>query len=386
VADSAETNNVFIDTEVFDCHQFDFASLNFRRLVRLVADGPVRVLLTTITVSEIRSHLDEHAVKAFKQVTTASKLLPLTRQVVTPEVQAQLSSTTSEEFQQTLHHTFDTFLHETDATVLSVKDVPPEEIFKAYFEARPPFSNAAKKNEFPDAFASAALRTWVTEGGKGKVYVVSNDKDWRRLCQEGDEFIHIAKLPELLEKFADSEAVISFLRNTIDERREEIKAKLDEEAQSIYFFSADGVEPEIEEPDSVEVTIDDYRVIEVTEGQAVVSLACKLEYTVTVTDDDPDSGYTDPDDRERRYVYRRSGQIEGDTAMEATLTLQFDKAKLKDVTLGKVSFPKAEVEVSFEDHDLIRDDDNDYGDEDDRDFPDDEPPEGYEPPDEEEPH
>lgn len=55
MADSAATNNVFFDTEVFDCHQFDFAALSFRRLVRLAADGPMRVLLTTVTVSEIRA-------------------------------------------------------------------------------------------------------------------------------------------------------------------------------------------------------------------------------------------------------------------------------------------------------------------------------------------
>ena len=51
MADSAATNNVFLDTDVFDCHQFDFGALSFRRLVRHAADGPMRVLLTTVTVS-----------------------------------------------------------------------------------------------------------------------------------------------------------------------------------------------------------------------------------------------------------------------------------------------------------------------------------------------
>lgn len=91
MAESAATNNVFLDTKVFDCHQFDFGALSFRRLVRLTADGPMRILLTNVTVSEIRKHIDEHAEKAFKQVETFRRILPLTRSVVTPDLHQALT-------------------------------------------------------------------------------------------------------------------------------------------------------------------------------------------------------------------------------------------------------------------------------------------------------
>jgi hypothetical protein len=103
MADSAATNNVFLDTEVFDGHRFDLGNSGFRRLVRLAADGPVRVLLTTVTVSEIRSHIDEHAAKAFKQIETFKHVLPLAKQFVTPEMLKAVSSTSAEEFRQALH-------------------------------------------------------------------------------------------------------------------------------------------------------------------------------------------------------------------------------------------------------------------------------------------
>ena len=371
MADSAATNCVFLDTEVFDCHQFDFGASSFRRLVRLAADGPVRVLLTTVTASEIRSHIDDHAEKAFKQVETVRKLLPLTRRVVTPEIHEALSSTSAEEFRQALHKAFDSFLADTKATVLSVDSVSPEAIFKAYFEVKPPFGEGAKKNEFPDAFASAALRAWAERDEAGKIYVVSNDKDWRRVCQDESAFIHQGQLSELLEKYADSE-LVSYLRQAINDRQDEVKALLDAEAGNLYYYSADGVEAEIEEPDEVDVTINDFHVIEGKDGQATINLACSLHYAVTITDDDPDSGYTDPDDGDRRFVFRRSGSVEGDDEVEATLTLQYDQAHPDRVTFGAVAFAQQEVHVSFEDGDLSREDDNDY---DDFDFPDVETPE-----------
>ena len=371
MADSAATNNVFLDTEVFDCHQFDFGASTFRRLVRLAAYGPVRVLLTTVTASEIRSHIVEHAEKAFKQVETVRKLLPLTRRVVTPEIHEALSSTSAEEFRQELHKAFDSFLIDTKATVISVDGVSPEAIFKAYFEVKPPFGKGAKKNEFPDAFASAALRAWAESDDKGKIYVVSHDKDWRRVCQDESAFIHQGRLSELLEKYADSD-LVSYIRQAINDRRAEVKALLDTEAGNLYYFSADGVEAEIEEPDEVDVTINDFHVIEAKDGQATINLASSLHYAVTITDDDPDSGYSDPDDGERRYIFSRSGTVEGDDEVEATLTLQYDQAHPDRVTFVAVVFAQQEVHVSFEDHDLSREDDNDY---DDYDFPDDETPE-----------
>lgn len=371
MADSAATNNVFLDTEVFDCHQFDFGALSFCRLVRLAADGPMRVLLTTVTVSEIRKHIDEHAEKAFKQVETFRRILPLTRSVVTPDLHQALSGTTAEEFRQSLHRSFDNFLTETKATIVSVDGVSPEAIFKAYFEVKPPFGDGAKKSEFPDAFASAALRAWVAENGNSSIYIVSNDKDWRRLCQDEAAFIHQSQLSELLEKYADSE-LVSYIREAITERLAELKDKLDAAAKELYYYSSDGVEAEIEEPDDVDVTIDDFHVIEAKDGQATISLSCSLHYAVTITDDDPDSGWTDPDDGERRFVYRRSGTVEGEDEIEATLTMQYDQAHPDQVELGTVTFAQQELHVSFEDSDLSRDDDNDY---DDYDFPDEEPPE-----------
>ena len=46
VADSAETPYVFLDTEVLRAHQLDFQSPNIRRLLKLAADGPVRLQLS----------------------------------------------------------------------------------------------------------------------------------------------------------------------------------------------------------------------------------------------------------------------------------------------------------------------------------------------------
>ena len=59
MADSAVTPYVFLDTEVFRTHQLDLQSPNIRRLVRLAVEGPLRLLLTTVTKGEVMDDLKE---------------------------------------------------------------------------------------------------------------------------------------------------------------------------------------------------------------------------------------------------------------------------------------------------------------------------------------
>lgn len=359
MADSAATKNVFIDTEVFDCHQLALDAPSFRRLIRLAAEGDVRLLLTTVTEREIRAHIGQHAEKAYKQVETYRRILSTAREVITPEMHAALSGATAEQFHQSLLQAFDKFLADTKTTILSVDGVSPEAILKDYFECNPPFGEGDKKSEFPDAFAAAVLKDWAEQQGES-IFIVSADKDWRRVCQEEPRFIHQGQLGELLEKFSDAE-VVSFLREGFSGRLDEVKALLEEAARGdIYYFSGDGVEPEIEEADDVDITIDDFHIIEAEDGEATVSLACTLHYAVTVVDSDQNSGYTDPDDGDRRYVYRRKGSVEGDVELEAKVTLQYDPEDPAELTFEAVSFARHDVEVFFEDSDLTE-----YADEDD---------------------
>ncbi|QSD76591.1 DUF4935 domain-containing protein, partial [Listeria monocytogenes] len=63
-----------------------------------------------------------------------------------------------------------------------IKDISIEEIFKKYFDAKPPFqTNENKKSEFPDAFIFESVIDWVKNDpkfikGRDSVYFVTRDK------------------------------------------------------------------------------------------------------------------------------------------------------------------------------------------------------------------
>ena len=354
--DSDATNNVFLDTQAFEAHQFDFDSPNLRRVVRLAAQGHVRVVLTTVTVSETRAHIDDHAKKAYKQIETLRRISPLVKNRLSSDAHAVLASASEEEFRLSLKSAFEQFLADTKAMILSVESVSPEAIFKKYFETQPPFGDGSKKSEFPDAFASAALQAWCSSEGNAKIFVVSDDKDWRRTCSGDRALVHVGQLSELLEKFADF-VLVTAIKDALTAKKDQLKALIEEKAKILYYFSTDGVEAEIENVEEAEVEFEDVFVVDAKNGNAVANVFCILRYKVFVVDDDPDSGIYDHEEGSMHYVYRRSGTVEGEAERLVTVDIAYDQARPENIVIQHVAFDRDEVNVDLKHAPLSRDED-----------------------------
>jgi hypothetical protein len=72
--------------------------------------------------------------------------------------------------------------------------------------------------------------------------------------------------------------MVSYIREAITERLAELKDKLDAAAKELYYYSSDGVEAEIEEPDDVDVTIDDrcQQVVDLYQNESPLTLYADL--------------------------------------------------------------------------------------------------------------
>jgi len=57
-------HNIFIDTEYFDSINYDFNKAALKELVRHVKNGRAKIILTSVTLGEMRAHLAEGVSKA----------------------------------------------------------------------------------------------------------------------------------------------------------------------------------------------------------------------------------------------------------------------------------------------------------------------------------
>ncbi|WP_353930576.1 PIN domain-containing protein [Okeanomitos corallinicola TIOX110] len=206
---------VTLDTQVFNSYNFHYNSKPFQTLVKLSQEEKIRLLLTSVTLNELRAHIIEGAKLASEAVKTGINNLDHTRSKP-PKGKEKIKISKNSDllyefkkkvqelvpnFEQIKHELLDKleiFLQETDFQKIEVDQVSVVDIFENYFSGNPPFGEGKKKSEFPDAFALLALKKEAKDRNK-IIYVVSGDSDWEKFCSSSEDLCWIGNLDELLE-------------------------------------------------------------------------------------------------------------------------------------------------------------------------------------------
>lgn len=341
---------VFLDTEVFDKHSRDFECSNIRRLARLSSNGAFQVFLTSVTVQEVRAHLDQDAKKAFSALRNYRRASKLVKRVL-PDPQFEPED--EQVFRVSLQEEFDSFIASLGIQVISVTDVSPEEVLNDYFSGVAPFATGDKKSEFPDAFAIAAIRKW-RESQRRDVFVVSGDGDWKGAFKYSDTITYRPNLEAFLEDFVDAEVVLA-IREFLESKRDDIVAQIRAEAMNLEYSITDDLwNGELGEYAVSEVNLDEFHVIEAQDGTAEVSIFCQIKVDAEVFADDSMSAYRDPDTKDVYCWWKLSGDVQYRFDAEVTLTLSYTGRIAESISIQKVEFDSKEVVIDAEDGDLSR--------------------------------
>ena len=255
-----------------------------------------------------------------------------------------------EAIRKDLQKDFDDFIKTAQIEILAIDDVAPGPIFKKYFEQRPPFGNKDKKSEFPDAFAIAALDGWCKKNS-APMYVVSGDPDWKRACKDNPDLIYVERLDELMEKFGDSVQVTA-VREALSKVRDNVREFAEQKAYDLDFFVSDSlVDGELDDI-QIELEVEDFHVVEAGNGNAIVSVSCRLNITADVTAMDPNSIWTDPDTGELRSVWQLRGSVQYETERDFTMDVTYDADNTDAIAFKNVQFEDRTVEVDVDEHEL----------------------------------
>ncbi|MEQ1935680.1 MAG: PIN domain-containing protein, partial [Fimbriimonadaceae bacterium] len=115
-----------------------------RRLARLAASRDLQLLLTSVTVQEIRAHLEHDAKEALRVLRNYRRASKLVKRVLPDPL---FVPEDEQEFRKGLHDEFDRFLLGAHVEVVSVAHVSPEAVLADYFASVAPFATGDKKSE-----------------------------------------------------------------------------------------------------------------------------------------------------------------------------------------------------------------------------------------------
>ena len=174
---------VSIDTQVFVATSFNFDGPAFQALRTHLESGRLRLILTDITVREVKDRIAKSVANELISQKKFRKESRTLQHSSLAEVRTALAKVSEEAVIADLCGQFDAFLEQTKAKIIDTSGVSAGPVFEKYFADEPPFAAGDKKKfEFPDAFAIQALAEW-TEDHCQELFVVSGDELYRKGCE-----------------------------------------------------------------------------------------------------------------------------------------------------------------------------------------------------------
>lgn len=336
VSGELETRMVFVDTSVFVSQNFAFGGQRFTSLKELCRRGKLSLLLTDVTVREVEARILARVGKAARALKDIKQDVNILKPLRITGLEAVFTNLDKAVQSEALNKRFHEYLGETGCEIISVDVVQANSVFELYFAGKPPFGEGKKKDEFPDAFVLAALGSWC-ECNDEKIYVVSEDSDMSKACEESSLLIHEAKLSTLLELALEDEGLatreaherFSIIR---DEVIEQVRQAFEE---GLYMNLLD------EDGEALRVRVKDVRlgeelVISLSEVGAEYALDAEVSFEADITYPDPNSVFRDSDTGDYLYLGSLEETVERTLEVPVEVSLTFDPYNLGTDSVTRV--------------------------------------------------
>jgi len=173
-----ETNNISLDTCFIESQNF-LSGSKLIELSKLAQEGEINLFITDITYNEVLSRFrkglilsEEKIKKPKKELETQARIL---RNFGDFRSYFTLPSFDIETLNKQFKEKLEKWIANAKITVVSTEQLTIKDVFKDYFDSKPPFQKEQKKNEFPDAFTFKGLEQHFS---KSKTYFLSGDGDF----------------------------------------------------------------------------------------------------------------------------------------------------------------------------------------------------------------
>jgi len=344
MAKTADKRMIFLDTQVFEQLRHNYSHHKLKMIAELAAEGHIAIILTTVTVGEIESHIDEKVRAACSHLKKCIDEHTILQCVKTPLL-ANSSKQLSEAIRGELHQNFQEFCKAANVLVVSSEGVNMENILKSYFQHEQPFGEARNKEGFPDAIAGATLEQWAEREKQQVEVVTANLKHWQPICERSKWLRHTGDLADVLESLQDKMTVIR-LRESVSKQLSLFIPHISSAFSDVTFYPVryeEYVEGEVEDVTVDEVEVVEWHITSVQDNQATLDFRCEISFQAEVSFEDPDSGIWDSEDQVWRCREYKSGTVNGEDYFSCDVRITFDKNNTEVTKICGVEFDSPTV-------------------------------------------
>jgi len=225
-----QTKYVFVDTESFRRAEFDWNGRTLSKLIEFAKQGHLQLLVTDVTVGEVKSQLREVLAEAAASMKKHKSVL---QQVGALDALTKLADDNAALV--ALDTAFEKFLKDTGSINIPL-GAEIGTLLADYFARRPPFSTK-KKSEFPDAIIIASLLAWCAKT-HATAYVVSGDPDLKACCSPSGPLFYAATVVDIISQANVSKE----LHDALEEALKKNEYLTDELADQIKSMELESME------------------------------------------------------------------------------------------------------------------------------------------------
>ncbi len=324
-----EYTYLFLDTQFFDANAYDFENKHFKQILALADAGLICLLMPEVTQREIERHIAAKSKEAF---TSLEKFRRggFHKNLRVPPFDALAKGTTEEAIRTELMAHFKDFCSRAGVEHLPAKGLDISSILDDYFGEKPPFGSGKKKSEFPDAFTARILLNWCKAHSE-KAVVVSGDGDWAGISDPRLEVLDT--IAKFLDRFPDPIVANTIRRKVADSYG--IHKAVREAFEAEYFYD-DEYGTEISDVSADDVEFDEFYVLQVAGGSAVLEANATIMFSARVTGEIPSTrrNYKDGDYNAREL---RHEELKSSKKATVTFEVEYDTNDPNAITLVGVT-------------------------------------------------
>lgn len=300
--DGLEALNVFIDTSIFRKMNFYYGHPAFKALIDHINKGRCNLLLTQITVEEVRSGIMEEVTDSLHVIKKTRNPCKIMRNIPGDYFSTIFNDHNFEDIVNVLMTQFEEFQISTRPKNVSLDLADVNKVFSSYFKRSVPFGEGKKKSEFPDAFVLSALNTWADEEGK-QIYIVSHDKDMGDFGTNFPNLITVKSIEEFLDTVTVYfEKLAPLAKKLLRSNAVEIANHIENEFNNLGFILED------QDGDVTDITVnrvDEFREYLIslkapagdTPGEAHFQLTTAVEFSADISYDNLDTASYDSEEK-----------------------------------------------------------------------------------------
>lgn len=363
---------IFLDTNTYISKNFQFNTYDLGKLNGYIYSEDMHLLITDVNVREVKKHISIKSKEAFSVLKKAKRDAMILRNVMDLPCAGLFENVSANDILSRINSQFDEFVDGGNVEIVNVATANIKEIFDDYFSEEPPFDLANKKSEFPDAFVLSAINKISRERGH-KLYVVSNDGDFKRYCAKHENLISLSTIDELIDLIVRNSEKLAVPAKFADEMYDRLKVDIHETLlEKLQTSELDppldfDEEFELEDIEIEEFEIVSKNILEVSREHAIYELKINLSVVATFSVVDYERSPWDPEDKVYMFyltneyvkVYSYSPKVILHIVYDDGIV---DNARIESFDIDDVlDFNNAKSEVlSFKARDYV---DDDWGDE-----------------------